>query len=297
MISEITHSLIPLAAYVSGSLVNVIVKVLSASVSNGDPGLFRDILLIARMMIPALIGICYFLLCDLQAFASVRWFWYVVRATVRYSATYCTYYGIAYLHLQVSAVIGLTEPFFVMFLSTLVGYESFSLEKFSWLVVAFFVSLMTYYSCLSVDPDQTLPIFVMFLANFLAATSALIGKRMAAHEGDLISATMNSFFVALCAIISVGAKNSLCDICAIVIPTQAIPMIFALGIIGGLHTLCFQIAIRLYQPSFVSSFQYSKIFFGIALDWIIFGYSPNAHTLVSALCVLIVVLRISSLRK
>jgi drug/metabolite transporter (DMT)-like permease len=283
-----TDGIVPLAAYGTGTLVNLVVRFLTNYAPAGiDMQILRELLLFSRMILPGIAGFVYlWIMSERIVSVGVSWGWYLLRGVVRYLATTCTYYGISHVQLQVSAGIGLLEPFFVMFLSILLGYEQFSLSKCMWLVMACVLSAFGYYSFVRFEEIAIYPILVLLLANFLAATSAIIAKRMAAQESDLASSTIMSLMVACGSLLTIYCCADSEQLCQLELAGWQIILILLLGVVGGIHTLCFQVAVRLYQPSFISSFQYSKIFFGMLLDWLVFAEQPRWQVVCSSMFVL-----------
>lgn len=269
--------LAPIFAYLTGSLINVIIA-LDAHITP------LPILILGRLLVPGMITFGYALYSTtMPRFSPI----YLLHSSMRYAALLASYYGYSHLPMQLVTIIGFTQPFFTTTISQLVTHDALSKQELGWLIVGCACACSTViHHDTTCDNLCYLAILVLIGANVLAAIITILSKRLTRRDGAVQSTVAISITTALIA--CVHAYFTDVEVGATKLDMHnTIFTLTALGCIGSIHTFLFQYALTHFSPSFLSSFQYIKIPFSMVFDYYLLNQPINPYTIPGALGIMI----------
>jgi drug/metabolite transporter (DMT)-like permease len=206
------------------------------------------------------------ILRTLFSLSQKKWLW--LRGFFVFCNLICAYQCYTALPPSQSMALIMTSPLFVIVLSACLLRE-----KLSW--VHYLAVLMGYAGVLTIAPIFQGGVFNIaglcgILAGFFNALISLVSRRLTQDTpafATLFYGNLVPFLLGgLCLLFAFKAPDTIHQNLGVI--ALKLGLISALSLLGHFLTLA---ALKLQKPSFLAPFEYTRLFFGLFLDWLLFG--------------------------
>ncbi|WP_261835635.1 DMT family transporter [Vibrio ishigakensis] len=250
------------------TLVGVLVRVLSDSVSPFQILFFRQLVFVA-ILLPAMLKL------GKQLFNPFSVRLHLLRICGAFFALYLGFIAYANLPFATATALGFTQVLFVLFISKLFLSEDITASRVITIAVGFVGVIMV------VQPENASLNYVLvgLTAALGAAVAVVCVRKMAAYESRTVLLSYQALFVGIIALVP-------CLFDWYWPTPREFGLLVCVGVISSVAQFIGVTAYKWAEANIVANVEYAKIIYSLIIGYLLFAEVPNSLAIVGAVFIL-----------